>query len=495
MIVPPSGEHPSRDVPGVRTLPGNLPKVDGAHVGGPGVPGHNPAGAGPGGRTPGNAASKPGMRVIDTDVSGRKPGGAGFAPPPPTRFADRVAKGDFSKLAQGDTAKRVQLADQYKMAQQGDVARRMGLVKTTNITNVTNVTNITNVNVHGHGHGPMPPGGIFAPHPTYLYRGPVAPAFMHASFQSAYFGPAYYPAYCWYPRWVPWVGWCWHRHCHPMWDPRPIWCRPVTYVVAPSSWAYWSAPAWTALPAVPCGTWVDVAMAVAPEAQADLQLLAVRFVDPGHPDEKLGPRYRVWFRNNGAAAVTQPFNVRLFASLDEQLRADLPQAGVRVTAIEAGDTQSVDLRLPFDVARMAMDPQGKPLAFTTIHALVDADRELVQADRANDGVRIARAEVLPVDPAAFEVDPKSAPAGSQIVVAGEGFGPEPGKVLVHLGGIEMEGQIAGWYDLGIRLELPNLPLAGPTTAELIVLRGDGAAANPIQVTINPPAAPPVAPQQ
>ena len=71
------------------------------------------------------------------------------------------------------------------------------------------------------------------------------------------------------------------------------------------------------------------------------------------------------------------------------------------------------------------------------------------------------------------------------MLAGEGLGPEPGKVLLRLGGIEMEPEILGWYDLGIRLALPNLPLASPTKADLLVIRGDGAAAVPLKVTISP----------
>jgi len=38
----------------------------------------------------------------------------------------------------------------------------------------------------------------------------------------------------------------------------------------------------------------------------------------------------------------------------------------------------------------------------------------------------------------------------------------------------------------VKLALPELVLAGPTRAELIVVRGDGAAANPLQITISPP---------
>ena len=72
-------------------------------------------------------------------------------------------------------------------------------------------------------------------------------------------------------------------------------------------------------------------------ADSDLQLVAVRFVDPGHPEEKLGPRYRVWFRNNGSQPIAQPFNVMLFAGNDERLAEGMAQAGVRVTAMEPAE--------------------------------------------------------------------------------------------------------------------------------------------------------------
>ena len=75
--------------------------------------------------------------------------------------------------------------------------------------------------------------------------------------------------------------------------------------------------------------------------------------------------------------------------------------------------------------------------------------------------------------------------GGEVILAGEGFGPQPGQVLVHVGGRELEGEILGWYDLGVRWTLPKLAIAGPTEAEVIVVRGDGAAANPLRITITP----------
>ena len=59
---------------------------------------------------------------------------------------------------------------------------------------------------------------------------------------------------------------------------------------------------------VSCGTYVDVKpVVVGPEY--DLQLLAIRFLNAGHPEEQLGPQYRVWFRNNSTRAINRPFNV------------------------------------------------------------------------------------------------------------------------------------------------------------------------------------------
>jgi hypothetical protein len=367
-------------------------------------------------------------------------------------FSERFKAGDFDRLTAGETAKKLKLAEQYRMLQHGDVARRLDLER------------------HGH-------------HPTF-YHGVVSPNYERHCFKYHYWGPTFFAGVCWYPTWSPWVSWSWNYHCRPYWDPRPIWCRPVIYTPCPR-WVYWEAPLWLPLPVVTCGTWVDLPPVVIPAAASDLQLLAVRFVDPGHPEEKLGPRYRVWFRNNGALPIAQPFSVMLFAANDAVLRAALPQAGLRVTSIDAGQTQSVDIRLPVDVYTMGRDAQGTPAPFSVLHALVDAGREVPDIARVNNGVRLSPAEVLPIDPAAFEVDPVAARPGAEVLLAGEGFGPRPGWVLVHVGGKELDGEILGWYDLGVRLALPRVVVVAPTEAEVILIRGDGAAANPLRITIRP----------
>jgi len=397
-------------------------------------------------------------------------------------FSERHRSGDLKRLGQGKVAKEVKLDKQFDMRGKGDVARRMGLHKQGGRSHGGDQAHGSrdHRSVHGHGRSHDPHWRV-----DHHHRGRVSPRYGHGCFWTFYIGPSYYPHYCWYPRWSPWVDWSWHYHCHAVYDPRPLWCRPVVYVPAPH-WVYWEVPVWRPLPAATCGTWVDVEPVVV-GPKYDLQLLAIRFVDAGHPDEALGPRYRVWFRNNSEQAITEPFDVLLFASNDGGLSAGLPQGGVRVTSIGKGEVQSVDVRLPVEASVVGVDEQDPPTSSPgTLQVLVDANRQVAETDEANNGATVPREDVLPVDPAAFELEPSTAPVGSDVVLAGEGFGPGPGQVLLHLGGIEMEAEILGWYDLGVQVALPDLPLAGPTQAELIVVRGDGAAANPLEITISPP---------
>ena len=383
------------------------------------------------------------------------------------RFPERMKSGQLDAVVRAPNAQQLKLADQYKMAQQGDFARRMALQK--NVTNMMVNKNLYNIN-----HIPM--------HHVDHYHGYVSPMYVHSSFKYHYWGPSFFAGVTYYPTWSPWVAWSWRYHCHPIWDPRPIWCRPIIYAPSPV-WVYYEPVVWVPLPEASCGTWVDVKPVVVAPADYNLQLLAVRFVDPGHPEERQGPRYRVWFRNNSLVPVTQPFNVVTMGSVDGRLVPGLPQAGARVTSIEAGDTQSVDLRLPYEVYTMARDAAGNPSPYTTVHVMVDAHREIPQSVRTNNGTTIPLTDVLPVDPAAFELDPTTATPGSEILLAGEGFGPEAGRVIVHVNGQELDGEILGWYDLGVRAKLPNVAVAGAATAEVIVVRGDGAAANPLKVTL------------
>jgi len=244
-------------------------------------------------------------------------------------------------------------------------------------------------------------------------------------------------------------------------------------------------PRWEPLYGVSSGSWVDVPDVILQPQLYDVQLLAVRFVDAGHPEQKLGPRFRIWLRNNSKTEVATPFNVSAIASNDDRLSEKLPQAGVRVEAIEAGETQSVDVRLPREVYEMGRDAEGRPALFAKLHVIIDSHGEIDETSESNNGTVLRREEIPPVDPAAFSTDVDTVAAGGMLSIAGEGFGPEPGQVLLYVKGLELQPEIQGWYDLGVRVKTPELPLAEATEAELVVVRGDTAASNPLKFTLAP----------
>ncbi|HTQ37940.1 MAG TPA: hypothetical protein VMJ32_02870 [Pirellulales bacterium] len=154
-----------------------------------------------------------------------------------------------------------------------------------------------------------------------------------------------------------------------------------------SWWYCWNYPCWCPLYSCSCGCYDDVPVVECDQGY-DLQLLAVRTLDSGDPDQQLGPAFRVWFRNNSEVAINHPFNVLILAARDAQPTADLPQAGVRVNSIDAGQTLAVDIRLPVDA--------NQP-GFPMLHVLVDSHREIAEVNEDNNGLVINRADILPVD--------------------------------------------------------------------------------------------------
>lgn len=371
-------------------------------------------------------------------------------------FQNRIADRDWDNLRHTRFASKVNLDRQFGLYGRGDVARQLNLT--------------VNLNQRG-GWG-------------HRFYGPIAPAYRANHFSIWYPGASWYPRSVWCPRWSPWVAWSWWSRPAVFFDPRPIYCRPAVWNPCPT-WVYYDYPAWQPLPVVACGTWVDVPEVQLEPQALDLQVLAVRFVDPGHPEESIGPRFRMWLRNNSPVDLATPFNVMLLASADTHADASLPQSGSTVDRIGAGETLAVDIRLPFEANRVAKDDVGRLVPFNFLHALVDSHRQLDEVNEANNGIVLARGDILPVDPAAFSTDVTAAAPGNVVSLAGEGLGPEPGQVIVTFNGLEQDAEIHGWYDLGIQFRLPNVPLASPVDAEIVVIRGDGAVSNPVTVQITP----------
>ena len=317
--------------------------------------------------------------------------------------------------------------------------------------------------------------------------GNISPYFGKHSFVNVYCGPGGYPGKIRFPQWSSWVDWCWtYPTLH---GTREVLFQPIVDAEVLSSCS-WSSADWQDLPEASCGTWVDVPAVDAQEG-LDLQLMAVRFVDPGHPQKKLGPRYRVWLRNNSSVDIDEAFNVRLMACNSDEPEPGMPQAGVRVRSIEAGQMQTVDIRLPYTAYEIGQDENGQPAPFTTLHVRVDSDEEIDELDESNNGAAIVRDEVLPVDPVLFALSRINTPAGSIVSLSGEGLGPEGGQVVLRIDGNDFQAEIGGWCDLGVRVKLPALSLTETTVAEIVVIRGDGAESNELNVNISPAAPAPI----
>jgi len=365
-------------------------------------------------------------------------------------------------LKRSRVGNKVALDKQWKHRHKGDVARRMDL--------------------HSHL---RKRGGWHKRH----IHGPVGRHYLRHHFAHRYLGPYRYPRYTWFPRWYGWVNWSWSFNCLADFDPRPVVVRPWDAPVGPE-WIPDEVPeeaaAWLPLFAVTSGTWVDVPAPELIAGATDLQVLAVRFVDPGHPERSLGPRYRVWIRNNSQRPIETGFNVLALASNDDGAGAENPQITARVDSIAEQEIRAVDLRLPVSSASFGRDDQGQSIPFAKLHVIADSHGELSQdAIPANNGAIVPRLDVLPVDPALFSADQTEAAVGSIIDLAGEGLGPEPGQVVISVGELQLNAQIEGWYDLGIRIRLPELQLAGAQDVKILVIRGDSAASNPISFTLLP----------
>jgi hypothetical protein len=164
-------------------------------------------------------------------------------------------------------------------------------------------------------------------------------------------------------------------------------------------WYCWTYPTWCPLYQYGCGYWYDVPVVEVHEG-IDLQLLGVRMIDSGDPEQNLGPAFRVWVRNNSHVTIVHPFNVLVLAAHGPQPTADLPQAGVRVSAIEAQQVLPVDIRLPAEA-----NQPGLPM----LHVLVDSHREIAEVFEDNNGTVLNRSDILPLEatggaePAATEV--------------------------------------------------------------------------------------------
>jgi hypothetical protein len=370
---------------------------------------------------------------------------------------ERLANLDnFAHWKNSEVGLKLGLAKQFEFQRQGDLSWRLSLSQN------------------------LLSAGGWAQHRHF---GILSPTYTTSAFSIWYAGGGPYPMHCWSPHWSPWVDWCWWDVCPVFYDPRPYHCIPIVYDPC-LPWVHYHYPVWQPLPFVVCGTWIDVPPVVI-SSGLDVQLLAVRFVDNGHPEQNKGPRYRIWAINHSPVPIEVPFNVTLLASNDQVPTDALPQAGITVPWMDRGETHVFDIRLPLAANQLGLTPKGQRVPFKYLHVLVDSHQQIPEMFENNNGAVVARRDILPVDPAAFSTDQTAAIPDSLLSIAGEGFGPEPGEVIVSIDGQQVPAEIYGWCDWGIQFAVPNFELVEAMEAEVLVVRGDGAVSNPLTVLFSP----------
>jgi hypothetical protein len=150
----------------------------------------------------------------------------------------------------------------------------------------------------------------------------------------------------------------------------------------------------------PAASPVSSAPATVAEAQTkdalDVELTDVRLVDAGSLERNIGPRFRLYYRNAGNVE-TPKFHVSVAVDIGERVTEKAELVTVEAVGVKPGKTQTVDVRLPVEVLKMAIDYEGRPTAFNAFVALIDSDNDLAESNETNNLLVISRAKILPVE--------------------------------------------------------------------------------------------------
>ena len=133
-----------------------------------------------------------------------------------------------------------------------------------------------------------------------------------------------------------------------------------------------------------------------------MQLIDLRFVDPGNPVEKVGPRFRVFFRNS-SPAISLPFDMVLAGGIDRQLKPGLPQAVERVSAMQPGQAIGVDVRLPIEAMAMTYPGEARPAPFSMLFVLIAGQQDLLGGAKLQTLAVVPRIGIQPVELAVIKV--------------------------------------------------------------------------------------------
>jgi hypothetical protein len=221
------------------------------------------------------------------------------------------------------------------------------------------------------------------------------------------------------------------------------------------------------------------------QGQLNLQLVDVRLVEPGVPDQKLGPRFRLFVKNASPFGIGRPIDLVVAAGIDRKFQQGLPATVERVSGLAPGQVATLEVRLPLESMAMQYPGEEKPAPFSTLFVMVADQQDLLGNATIKPLAILPRIGIQFVDLALQKPADARVPTGAVVTLAGEGFGIDGGQVVLSLGGAKLVGQVVNWGPTAIQVKLPELALAAPTPAQIIVARADGQSAPAMEMQIMP----------
>ncbi len=127
----------------------------------------------------------------------------------------------------------------------------------------------------------------------------------------------------------------------------------------------------------------------------DLELVDVRLVDVGNIQANIGPRFRLFCRNNGTLEAPK-FQISLMADLGKELTKTARLVTVDCVGIKPGQTQAIDVQLPVEVLKMTTANDQWPKPFDLLVAVADSDNRVPETNEDNNVLTLNRDAIKPL---------------------------------------------------------------------------------------------------
>lgn len=206
--------------------------------------------------------------------------------------------------------------------------------------------------------------------------------------------------------------------------------------------------------------------------RVDLELHDVKLVDLG--DETMGPAYRLTIRNNSQRSATSPFVAVLMATHETQPTTDSPYNTAQVPQLAAGQSTTVDVRLPAVVA-------AAPETFGFLTAAVGVPAGMIDQDNSNNQAAFQRSGIaeIPAKVVRVSVDETA----GHMVLEGEGFGSKAGEVFLTVAGQKYPATVKAWGPAAVYFTINGFQGTTSDTASFTLVRNDGRLAPSLDVAI------------